>query len=556
MKQAAPVVELPPYYYLENFHSLCDTVEQRYADLLLEPELQLLADFRRLAFPARCLYVRLVSRVGPWFRTDRLHYSEIDDVPWAVRALLATGMAVAAEELTAQELGRLYTRRELQRVFETDLAGRACSDKAALLAAIEAEAPEPGPRLRRVLAAFGGQVIAPRGLEMVAVLQLLFFGNRRQSLTEFVLSDLGLARYYPYTLDSSTRLFHRREALDEYLACAALADRHRDMLDTGELETLPRLGEELLARSPRFPAGERRWHRQCNALARDLERLGETDLAERLYAASRRHPARERRARILEQRGDLEGAGKLCETILAAPWCEEEAAAADRILPRIRRRLGGGPVPRRREQFPRLDLRLPRAEMPVEILAAAELERQWNTVHYVENSLMNALFGLAFWEEIFAPVPGVFHNPYQSAPADMFEPGFRERRQEALAARLARLAAADLQRELVDAYHRYHLYQCRWVNWRAIDADLVHRAAGIIPAAHLLAVWERMLFDPAENRRGFPDLLALGERPGDYCLVEVKAPGDALQESQRRWLRFFTARQIPAAVAWVEWCDD
>jgi hypothetical protein len=62
-----------------------------------------------------------------------------------------------------------------------------------------------------------------------------------------------------------------------------------------------------------------------------------------------------------------------------------------------------------------------------------------------------------------------------------------------------------------------------------------------------------MLFDPGENRRGFPDLIALGESPGDYCLVEVKGPGDALQYSQKRWLRFFREQEIPAQVAWVVW---
>ena len=49
-------------------------------------------------------------------------------------------------------------------------------------------------------------------------------------------------------------------------------------------------------------------------------------------------------------------------------------------------------------------------------------------VYYVENTLMNALFGLAFWEQIFEPVPGVFHNPFQSAPADMYDSAFRAAR--------------------------------------------------------------------------------------------------------------------------------
>ena len=59
-----------------------------------------------------------------------------------------------------------------------------------------------------------------------------------------------------------------------------------------------------------------------------------------------------------------------------------------------------------------------------------------------------------------------------------------------------------------------------------------------------------------ENRSGFPDLLALGDAPGDYALIEVKGPGDALQESQKRWLRFFREQGMPAQVLWVTYADD
>ena len=50
-----------------------------------------------------------------------------------------------------------------------------------------------------------------------------------------------------------------------------------------------------------------------------------------------------------------------------------------------------------------------------------------------------------------------------------------------------------------------------------------------------------------------PTLSPWGSVPGDYCLIEVKGPGDALQDSQKRWLRFFAQQGIPAAVAWVSW---
>ena len=105
------------------------------------------------------------------------------------------------------------------------------------------------------------------------------------------------------------------------------------------------------------------------------------------------------------------------------------------------------------------------------------------------------------------------------------------------------------------AYQRFHPCLCHWVNWQAIPLALVDAAARVIPSAHLCAVWERLLFDPRENRSGFPDLLALGDAPGDYALIEVKGPGDALQESQKRWLRFFGEQGMPAQVLWVSYSE-
>lgn len=548
--------DLPPHYYRDNFLQLCDTVQERYADLLLEPERALLQDFRRLPFAAQCLYVRLVSRVGPWFRVDKLAYPEIGDLTAAMDALLVAGMASVPEQLSLEELGRLYTRDEFQRVFGDDAGLPRAAHKSALLDAVAELAPDHATCMARLQTLAGGPVIGPRGVDTVQLLQLLFFGNRRQSLTEFVLSDLGIARYYPYSLEATSRLFPNREALDEYLLWARLGDRHRELIEGNELEGLTVLGAEMVASKPLFPATQRRWYRQCNALARDLERMGEVDLAASLYAGSQRHPARERRARILERGGDWQEAASLCREILAEPWCEEEREAAARILPRVERKLGGPPVPRPREQFPVVELSLPRGEAPVELRVGEHISPQWSSVHYVENRLMNALFGMAFWEEIFAPVAGAFHNPYQSLPADMYEPGFRQQRRELLRDRWSRLRSLDLGRELVTAYRRYEGYQCRWVNWRGIDEELVMKAATIIPDDRLLAIWERLLFDPRENRRGFPDLLALGAAPGDYCLIEVKGPGDTLQDSQKRWLRFFAGNDIPAMVARVSWSDD
>jgi hypothetical protein len=548
--------QLAPHYYRDNFLALCDTVEAQYGDLLNAGEQALLASYRDLPFDAQCLYVRLVSRVGPWFRESRLCYPELGAIPPIVDQLLAAGLAEEADGLWPEEIAGLYTLPELRQVFTPRLPAPAPRAKSSLLEAITALELEPDELLALLSGIDAQRVIAPGGLEEVARLQLLFFGNRRQSLTEFVLSDLGVARYYPYELDRQHRLFAERAALEEYLECATLGDAWYELRDRGEWEALPDLVASLLACEIRYPSSEKRWHRLCNGVARDLERLDEAELAALLYQRSARHPARERRLRILERAGDWRGALRLGEQILADPWCEEEQDAARRVLPRVRRQLGVKSPPRPRDDFPRLDLTLERGEQSVELLAAQHLEPDWAAVHYVENSLMNALFGLAFWEQIFMPIPGAFHNPFQSAPTDMYSPEFRNRRQRELASRLRDLRQHGAGRLLLQAWADYQPFQCQWVDWRCLERVDLAQVLRIIPDRHLLAVWERILFDPGENRRGFPDLLALGDRPGEYCLIEVKGPGDALQESQKRWLRFFRREQIPAAVAWVAWREE
>jgi hypothetical protein len=526
---------------------LLATVERQYADLLAVREIDFLARYRALPFDARCLYVRLLSRVGPWFREARLDYAELGDISVAVDALIASGLAEATSALPVDAMGRLYTREELCNAF--DLPSNA--SKASLLAVLDNGVELALPQAEE------GRVIAPLDTDIAAVMSLLFFGNRHQGLTDFVLSDLGVARYYPYRLDRQRRLFPDRESLEEYLACAALADTWREAREADvTTEALVELGRGILAFQPRHAASRRRWHRLCNQLARELERLDEPELAADLYAASDLHPARERRARVLERAGRWVEALALCDAIEADPWCEEERDAARRIRPRLLRRLHGTRARRQRDDFSTVQLQLPPVTRGVELAVARHLSDQWEQVHYVENTLMNGLFGLAFWEQIFAPVPGVFNNPYQAVPSDMYEQGFAQTRADMLQSRLAELRGADLASLLPATWRRYQGYQCRWVNWRYLDEALVAASARVIPATHLIATWERMLFDPGENRRGFPDLLALGREPGDYCLIEVKGPGDALQDSQKRWLRFFVEQHMPAQVARVQWQDD
>ncbi len=554
---SAAAVELSPFYYLHNFQLLYEAVVEQYHDLLLEGERRFIQCLRDLPQPAACLYVRLISRVGPVFRCAQLQYDEIEDIPAALEILVASGLVQPVEALTLELVAQLFTRTELGSVYAEYIPNqRQRLSKMELVAVLEELDLDDHAHWQQVHRVTGEVFVEPLGSHEVALLELLFFGNRRQGLTDFVLSDLGVARYYPYRIDLQNRFFTSRRAVDEYIVCGELGDSHYEWQDDGSPEALLALARRLLLIPFEYASSEHRWYRLCNRVARDLERLGELELALELYRRSQLHPAREREVRVLEALDEWQVALQCIERIVAAPWCEEELDAVARIRPRLYRQLGQAYQRRSPDKFEEIALTVKRQTGSVERDTAASLTENWSSLHYVENTLMNALFGLAFWEVIFEPVEGAFFNPYQSAPRDLYAQGFVSRRAQLIEDRFTELERAHLPDLLVTAYQRYVGYQCAAVNWKALTETLIEQAAYYIPAQHLLAVWRRMLFDLGQNRRGFPDLIAFGDAPGAYQMIEVKGPGDKLQDSQKRWLRFFQQQQIPAVVAQVSWSHD
>lgn len=62
-----------------------------------------------------------------------------------------------------------------------------------------------------------------------------------------------------------------------------------------------------------------------------------------------------------------------------------------------------------------------------------------------------------------------------------------------------------------------------------------------------------MLQDAQANRTGFPALVRFWPAERRYELVEVKGPGDKLQDNQMRWQQYFSVHDIPASVCYVRW---
>ncbi|WP_163371291.1 VRR-NUC domain-containing protein [Endozoicomonas acroporae] len=536
-----PVV-LPEDYYLTNFQRLLGFVEQQYADLLSSRETGFLNTFRRLEEDAQKLYVRLVGRKGPMFRRDKLNYPEIAAIELAVNELVGAGLMQVNPPLDLVAVSDLMTKSELLCCFPDQLGPYRSERKQALVNRL-VDSGNPCPDLPFT-------ILQPLYREELRTLLFLFFGNLSQDLTEFVLQDLGLNRFESYPLNS--RLFDRREELEQGLSLSLLwqaVARNNKKLDLDELQALA----DKLPPSSDFshPTLKRRYARLVNAIARDLERQGALREAVASFQQSYLPPSRERRTRILARLNDTAGALALCEEIEASPASSLELAFAHRFA----KTLKGEKRRRQTTPFNERTLELNDHGQRVEFQVQAHFKDQGWQVFYVENALINGLAGLWFWDIIFADREGAFFHPFQSGPADLMTPDFYRSCKDSIYQRLAEMSESHLLDTLLATYSKKQGISNRLVIWPALSPELITLAVSLIPMAQLRAMFQRLMFDIAHNRTGFPDLILFDQENSRYQWLEVKGPGDRLQENQKLWLAFFQENGIPAEVVYVRWAE-
>ncbi|MGU4174520.1 VRR-NUC domain-containing protein, partial [Pseudomonas aeruginosa] len=139
------------------------------------------------------------------------------------------------------------------------------------------------------------------------------------------------------------------------------------------------------------------------------ERMQDWERAEQAYAQSRYPGARHRRMRVYERMERFADAMALAQAAQAQPESDEELQRVARMLPRLRRSLGQGARGRAAALAPvvaqmRMDVELDLPARPASVEYV--LRDHWHSdaapVFYVENALINSLFGLLCWPAIFA----------------------------------------------------------------------------------------------------------------------------------------------------------
>lgn len=544
-----------PLYYLRNFEWVLGWVRQRYGDLLPTAELDFID--RALALPdaSRGLLVRMVMRKGELFRPDTLEYPELGPYPGAAVPLQQAGWLQEDPEVSLEALFRLFTwptlkaaLRDTLEARHIPLASRKGEALDALLAEPEAEDLAPKPASSWGLPA--QSLVRLTVMPQCDRLRWLFFGNGYQDWSEFVLTELGLYRYEPVTFDERSRPVHRRTELETFWQLLECRQQwHEDESPEMVLEQLPPEpeGQPWLARH---------YHRLLFKLARHWERTGELERARDSYQRSSYPGARGRRLRVLERLGHHETAFELAQAAQQAPESEAERQQLERLLPRLKRTLTGERQRRAAPpEVPEVHLSLPQ-DSSVERAVAAHLSTPETPVYYAENTLLTGLFGLLMWDAIFEPLPGAFFHPFQRGPADLYWPDFVERRADRFDALMAKLTTGAYRQTILDNFERKAGRQSPFVAWGALDQAQLTQALECIPAEHLALCFQRFLQDLKANCAGLPDLIQFWPDERRYHLLEVKGPGDRLQDNQKRWLAFFRQHQMPVSVCYVRWSES
>lgn len=545
------------YYYLHNFRRALAWIDERHHDLLSGPERQFLAQFEQLPGYSQALMTRLLMRRGPWFRSGKLAYEEIGDPVEAAGPLLALGWLDAQQPMTLDELFALHTRAELLRLFEGAPVHPGMR-KAGMLQTLQPlyDVPQAYACWNPLSTEAVWRVMVG---DLCARLRLMFFGNLRQDWSEFVLADLGIFRYETVAFDAGSRAFRTRADVDGYLvlhACRQALDEGADVDD---------LLQQVAGCAGDNPWLEQRRARVLLRIGQACERRQDWVRAGQAYALSGHPGARHRRMRVCERMGRPAEALALALVAEAAPESDEESQRIARMLPRLRRKLGlAGPAvigraipaapvtpvaPPRTE----VELALPATPVCVELAVREHWHSDVEPVFYVENALVNSLFGLLCWPAIFAPLPGAFFHPFQSAPADLGAADFVSRRSALFEGCLARLDDGSHREVILQRFADKQGVQSPFVSWGVLTEPLLVLALDCIPAAHLKLFCRRLLSDLRANRTGLPDLVRFWPAEHRYQLVEVKGPGDRLQDNQIRWLAYCARHDLPASVCHVRW---
>lgn len=175
-------------------------------------------------------------------------------------------------------------------------------------------------------------------------------------------------------------------------------------------------------------------------------------------------------------------------------------------------------------------------------------ENQGYAALWSENYYWWFLMALMFWDEIFAPLQGVF-NPFKlytrmnDMPNDFFKPAFYQRRKNLINTKIHKLKNADLREEISNSYQFNYGRMCRPIeDWDRYTLNELLIPINRMDKNAFLDMLERLISNFNDNRRGLPDLIVYDKN--NIFFSEVKSENDRISDKQREWHNFLNNKGI------------
>ena len=165
---------------------------------------------------------------------------------------------------------------------------------------------------------------------------------------------------------------------------------------------------------------------------------------------------------------------------------------------------------------------------------------------WTENYYWWFLMALLFWDEIFAPINGVFngfelYSRMNDMPMDFFTVEFYQKRKNLINNRIMRLKNADLEAEVSNSYNKNFGKCCRPIeDWNRYTLDELLVPTRIMDKNSFLGILTRLISNFNAKRSGLPDLIVFNE--SELFFSEVKSEKDRVSDNQREWHRFLVEK--------------
>jgi hypothetical protein len=401
-------VVLKDGYYLDNFHKLMDFVYYRYRDLLNANEKGFISDFKSLSVDAQRLYARLISRKGPFFREDKVNYTDIGSIDGAVTELCHNGFFMRNPKEGIEFALDTLTKPELDEFLNVHAeALKIGLQKSARRADVIDRILTCDENVLRDLLFQEYSLLYPLYGEHIVLFKLLFFGNSYQDLSEFILEDIGTLKFERYEIREEDRYFSERKVVDDSLLLSRLRTELYLAVQANDLDAVLYIGE-LLKGYGFHDKVKAKLEKSFTEIGRFTEKFQLWDVALSYYDLSCFPPANERRIRVLDKQSEHQKAFEQCHLLLQTTDHEEEKEFAEQYLELLKKKMQ---LPFRKRAGEKFTVEVLESDIDktirIEELVLNHYVQNGFVGFYSENGIWKALFALLFWDIIFKSVPKI-----------------------------------------------------------------------------------------------------------------------------------------------------